>query len=136
MRKLIFFLAALALTQLYNYWTLEVPPAPARAPVAVAPPVERPRVYYHSPLDAPAMSATAYTSMGYFSTDSSSQFDRTRATIAPVRTAALVSDNGLVWGEEGERAEIQRLQSVYKLPRTSVAGTLGGRVPSSAYATD
>lgn len=112
---------------------MEAPSAEAApAPVVVTPP-PRPKLFFHSPLDAPTMSATAYTSMGYFSADSSSQFEPGRV-VAPVAT--LVSNNGLTWGEEGESAEIHRLQSVYRLPRTGLAGTLTGRTPTSAYASN
>ena len=46
-------------------------------PVAVAAPVAPPpaqRVYFHSPLDAPAMLTSESTGMGYYSTDPNSRF--------------------------------------------------------------
>ncbi len=136
MRKLIGIFVALVCAQLYTYLSLRTPPAePPPAQVAIAP-VQPPKLYYHSPLEAPAMTATAYTSMGYFSTDPDARFDSAHARMAAVQANAVSSNTGLNWGDENERADIQKLQSVYKLPRTGVAATLGGRVPASAYAAN
>ena len=47
-------------------------PVAGAAPVPLAAPP--PRTYFHSPLDAPAMSTSASTGTGYYSTDPGSRF--------------------------------------------------------------
>ena len=92
---------------------------------AVTPVVYRrvePRVYFHSPLDAPAMLPSAFTSMGYFSTDPSREF-RGGGAATPVTPAADngVTPGGLNWGDPNEASDLNAIQKVYKLPKVGEA---------------
>ena len=61
-------LLPLIIAALCVYYYLETHKEPPPAPVAVAAPKPTPRkVYYHSPLDAPAMPTNAHTGSGYTS---------------------------------------------------------------------
>ena len=74
MKNLVLMLALVA-TCVYCYLQThkEQPPPPAPVAVAVATPKPAPRkLYYHSPLDAPAMPATSHTGTGYYSKNSKS----------------------------------------------------------------
>ena len=66
-------LLPLVVIALCAYYYLEMrppPPAPvAVAVAAVAPTPVPPKLYYHSPLDAPTMPANTHTVGGYYSTD-------------------------------------------------------------------
>ena len=66
-------IAVIALCVYYYMMTHrpEEPPPPAPA-VVVAPAPTPQKLYYHSPLDAPAMPATEHTGAGYYSTDQKS----------------------------------------------------------------
>lgn len=58
---------------LYLYFNPS-PTAQEQTAAAPAPVSSGPTVYYHSPLDAPAMPAYVSTGSGYYSTDSSTRF--------------------------------------------------------------
>ena len=49
-------------------------PVAVQAPAALPPPAAPQKLYFHSPLDAPAMSTSASTGTGYYSTDANSRF--------------------------------------------------------------
>lgn len=101
------------------------PPAPVQPVKAVAPAPRQvaARTYFHSSLNAPAMSTSEHTGLGYFSTDPSSAYQGERSTAvstAPA-TASGASQGGANWGEPGEAADIGALQKVYTLPKVGQA---------------
>ena len=71
------------------------------------------------------MPTGSYTSMGYFSADSSSEFRggfQSATMVGPVvDDAGGTASKGLSsWGDPGEEAGIKALQGVYQLPRVGV----------------
>lgn len=73
MKNLLLVCAALVCLYLYLHPQTETPvvtPVVVRAPA----PTPVPKVYFHSPLDASAMSTSSSTGTGYFSTDTTSRF--------------------------------------------------------------
>lgn len=69
-------LLILAAVCVYQYMNPKVVTHEVQVPVTVVKAVG-PRLYYHSPLDAPAMPTGANTGTGYFSTDPNSRFTTT-----------------------------------------------------------
>lgn len=75
MRNLVLIFTTLLCVYLYAHPRVETRVAPARPVLAAARPVPTAApTYYHSPLDAGAMSTSASTGTGYFSTDPESRF--------------------------------------------------------------
>lgn len=102
--------------------------APVQAASAPAPAPAKVRLYYHSPLDAPAMSTSMCTGTGYFSTDPSSVYKGAYTQAVSIgqgqgvgssagASAVNAANGGLTWGEPGEAAQIQALRNVYTMPR-------------------
>ena len=94
-----------------------VEPAPASAPVRRA----APKLYFHSPLDAPAMSTSMNTSMGYFSADANSEFRggytqavSTSSSEGSGSAGVSTGNTPLNWGDPREAADIQAIQGVYQ----------------------
>ena len=115
----LFLVAALDLF-LYSYPKPPAVVAPVRV-AAVAPKPVAPRTYFHSSLNAPAMPASAYTSMGYFSTDPSSEFRGDSNVAVATVTSSAVNTGELNWGDPAEAADIGTIQKVYKLPKVGEA---------------
>lgn len=73
MKNLVLLLALVAACVWYYLQTHKEEPPPPPAPVAMATPKPAPRkLYYHSPLDAPAMPTNVHTGTGYYSKNSKS----------------------------------------------------------------
>ena len=103
---------------LYSYPKPEAAVASVRTTVA-APRRGAVKTYFHSPLNAPAMSTSSFTSMGYFSTDPSSEFRgdyNAAGAVTPVVSTGSIS-GGLNWGDPTEASDIAAIQKVYTLPK-------------------
>ena len=126
MKNLALLLLASLNVFLYSHPRVQAPVEPVRpAAKAAAPEATVSRMYFHSPLDAPAMPTSSYTNMGYFSTDSSSVFRggyNSATAVGPGAddTGGTVSKGASEWGDPSEAADIKALQGVYKLPRIGV----------------
>ena len=115
----LFLVAALDLF-LYSYPKPAAPMEPVRT-AAVATRRHAQKTYFHSPLNAPAMDPSAFTSMGYFSTDPSAEFRGDYSVAANVTPVANDGPGGLNWGDPTEAADIGAIQKVYKLPKVGEA---------------
>ena len=69
------------------------------------------------------MSTSAFTSMGYFSTDPSSEFRgdyNAAGAVTPVLDHGT-TPGGLNWGDPTEASDISAIQKVYTLPKVGQA---------------